>query len=211
MLYSIYQITNLVNGKSYIGFTANKFPHNRWKQHCRLSKHPTHKDYSLIHKAIRKYGSNNFHFSIICQSNNKQDALEAEKIIILQNDAITKGYNLSVGGTAPMLARNHSTTTKAKMSSKKLGSKNHFYGKTHSDETKQRISSANKGKRCGENSPNISYRKDYRITFQDGSFTIVNGIRKFCRDNGYRYRSVLAVQNNERSYHKNIIKVEKLT
>ena len=58
----IYKITNLINGKSYIG--KSKDPEKRWKSHKDPDK------FSYIANAIKKYGENNFKFEIIekCES-----------------------------------------------------------------------------------------------------------------------------------------------
>ena len=53
----IYKIENLLNGKSYIGQSI-EIEH-------RLAKHKCAKDNFYIHRAIRKYGINNFSFEIL--------------------------------------------------------------------------------------------------------------------------------------------------
>lgn len=54
MPYLIYRITNLVNGKAYIGFTKNTLEW-RWQQH-RNGTCPS----SILFKAIKKYGKTAF-------------------------------------------------------------------------------------------------------------------------------------------------------
>ena len=53
----IYKITNLINGKSYIGQT-NDFQR-------RMREHQTKKDEYAIHLAIQKYGKDAFSYEII--------------------------------------------------------------------------------------------------------------------------------------------------
>ena len=53
----IYTITNNLNGKTYVGQSINI--ENRWGKHCR-----THDDFA-IHKALDKYGKENFTFKIV--------------------------------------------------------------------------------------------------------------------------------------------------
>ena len=55
-------IFNLINGKIYIGQTQNL---NRWKEHLYIADNSTYAKHKLIHKAIAKYGKNNFTFTII--------------------------------------------------------------------------------------------------------------------------------------------------
>ena len=53
----IYKITNLKNGKSYIGQSVHI--ERRWSEHCIPSSK------SLIGKAIQKYGKENFSFQVL--------------------------------------------------------------------------------------------------------------------------------------------------
>ena len=57
----IYKITNKINNKSYIG--QSKDIQRRWKEHIKHSK-DIH-DTQVIYLAIRKYGLENFKFSIV--------------------------------------------------------------------------------------------------------------------------------------------------
>ena len=59
----IYKITNNQNGKAYIGQTKN---FNR-----RIKEHKKASDDYLIHKAIQKYGCNNFTYEIIEECNDE--------------------------------------------------------------------------------------------------------------------------------------------
>ena len=60
----IYCYTNKINGKKYIGQTIN--PQLRYNAHKSNYKNPNHIEYnSLIHKAFRKYGFNNFTYEVL--------------------------------------------------------------------------------------------------------------------------------------------------
>lgn len=60
----IYCYTNKINGKKYIGQTIN--PQLRYNAHKSNYKNPNHKEYnSLIHKAFRKYGFDNFIYEVL--------------------------------------------------------------------------------------------------------------------------------------------------
>ena len=63
-IYSIYIITNNINGKKYTGYSSD--PYIRWANHQSLSRN--NKNTKILYKAIRKYGIENFIFEVIYQS-----------------------------------------------------------------------------------------------------------------------------------------------
>lgn len=101
-IYSIYRITNLVNGKVYIGQTSRD-PELRFEEHIKQSRSKYSKHTHLIHKAIAKYGEENFKFDVIFVAFTHQDICDAEKYFIKEYDCCTidgndKGYNYTRGG-----------------------------------------------------------------------------------------------------------------
>ena len=97
----IYKITCLPNGKIYIGQTAKTIEH-RWKNHCGVALR--HSDNAYLHKAIRKYGPENFTVeevaSYMAETKKELKVLldEAEKKYIQEFDSFKNGYNLTLGG-----------------------------------------------------------------------------------------------------------------
>jgi len=75
----IYKITNKINGKCYIGRTKRKLIY-RIAEHKRNAKKKSIK--YPIYNAIRKYGINNFEYSIIDTAKNEKDLLEKEQTYI---------------------------------------------------------------------------------------------------------------------------------
>jgi group I intron endonuclease len=96
MSYTLYKITNSINGKVYIGYTKNA--KTRFKDHIRHAK-SSHTNQRL-HSAIRKYGAENFSFLIVDTVENKLDAIQREiELITTFNSTDPKiGYNLTNGG-----------------------------------------------------------------------------------------------------------------
>lgn len=97
MLGKIYKITNLINGKIYVGQTTKSLK-ERFQKHCWGT---TEKDsYHLnmaIKKAIKKYGKENFTIELIEEVETiKLD--EREVYWISYYDSYNKGYNCTKGG-----------------------------------------------------------------------------------------------------------------
>lgn len=87
MSIGIYKIENLINGKIYIGQSIHI--EKRWKEHCRASSE------SLISKAIKKYGKENFSFQILEETKdlNSLNLLESNYIKKF-NSLVPNGYNI---------------------------------------------------------------------------------------------------------------------
>jgi len=86
-----YEIINKVNGKCYIGITINF--NRRIKQHQKASSN------SLIHKAILKYGEDNFIYTILAENLSIEEAEEMEIQLIKERNSLSpNGYNLAKGG-----------------------------------------------------------------------------------------------------------------
>jgi len=112
----IYKITNIKNNKCYIGVTTQKNPNDRWNAH--KSSIRNGRGCPLLMKAFNKYGESSFTFEviIICFD---EDVFKFENEYIKKyNSASPHGYNVAEGGNIGMS----------------------FLGKTHSEETKKKIS-----------------------------------------------------------------------
>lgn len=89
----IYQITNLINNKIYIGQTNNIT--KRWSNH-KCCNSPD----MVIAKAIKKYGINNFKFEILYRNIPIEQIDELErKTIEEKKSRIPNGYNVALGGS----------------------------------------------------------------------------------------------------------------
>ena len=94
----IYKITNLINGKIYIGQSINI--QQRWKAHRSKPFYKEGEQYQTpFYRAIRKYGLNNFSFEVI-EECFESELNDKEQYYIQYYDTINpaKGYNLTKGG-----------------------------------------------------------------------------------------------------------------
>lgn len=91
----IYKYTNLINGMVYIGQTKQTLEQRDYKHQTQLN------DNTYFHRAIKKYGRNNFSLELV-EDNipfNKLDEKEKYYIDYFESFYTTgKGYNLTQGG-----------------------------------------------------------------------------------------------------------------
>ena len=89
----IYQITNNINGKKYIGLTYLDDPIERWKKHLREIK--SHQDKRPLYDAMKKHGIENFTFQVLEETDFPE---EREQYYIQLFQTFGKGYNATLGG-----------------------------------------------------------------------------------------------------------------
>lgn len=133
----VYEITNNVNGKSYIG--SSSAIRRRISDHFRDLRKNRHSN-SYLQRAWNKYGEDAFSFRtiILCDPEN---LLFYEQACL---DALRPEYNIAKDAEAPMRGMKLSEEHKRKISEAKIGNTNMF-GKHHSEETRQKMSEAHKG------------------------------------------------------------------
>lgn len=89
--YSVYVHTNKINGKKYVGQSSNIIERqkNGGKNYFSSTK---------FHRAIQKYGWENFTHEILYENLNKEAANKIERDLIKKYDSINNGYNIQEGG-----------------------------------------------------------------------------------------------------------------
>lgn len=134
----IYKISNNFDENLYVGFTSRSIE-ERWKQHVYLSN----KSESFLHRAIKKYGIDNFKIEVIAKSSNIEycrDVLEPY-YIKQYNSYAPNGYNMTLGGEGTLgYSFLHSDQTREKI-------RNSHLGKIHTEETKEKMRKAKLGKK----------------------------------------------------------------
>lgn len=139
--YGIYKITNLLNGKMYIGqhrtdnLDDGYMGSGKW-----------------LERAIKKYGVENFRkeWIMFCEDADELNYWErvfVDETWVMRSDT----YNLCLGGEGggTFMGRHHSESTKQTMSASHKGNKN-CLGKKLSIETKMKISKSLLGKKVSD-------------------------------------------------------------
>lgn len=100
MPYYVYIIQNKISLKLYVGETKNY--KTRFQNHKIGHKKKNH---FYIHKAIKKYGADNFVFKVIAEFETLREAYdnEIELIAYYKSDQSKYGYNLTKGGEGSVL------------------------------------------------------------------------------------------------------------
>lgn len=158
-IYTIYKATNKSNGKSYLGFDS-KWP-NRMNQHKRNYLHKNLKFYD----AIKKYGWDNFDWSIVYQSIDGNHTLNCmENFFIEEYDSFRNGYNMTLGGEGALGYKptpEHILKNKMKNS----GANHANFGKHLSNSTKQKISEKNSGSNNGNFGKKLIFSEKHKKKF----------------------------------------------
>lgn len=211
----IYKITNLKNGKIYIGQTIKSLK-ERWRLHKFCSMHPEKYADTRLSRAIRKHGLENFTIEEIEKCENLDLLNEREVYWITFYNTIKTGYNVLHGGknskhseeskqkiskanfgrkfteewkinisnskkgqvsrrgfkmpdhvkTAllkanknKVLSEEHKNKISVALSKKRNGENNPFFNKTHSDETKLKMSEKRAGRKPNQKIKECEYQK----------------------------------------------------
>jgi group I intron endonuclease len=126
----IYKVTNNVNGKIYIGQTIQGIVRRKAEHKCHAN---THRSNSPFAKAIRKYGVEQFSWEVLHIATTLEELNEKEIFYIEHCNSTTKGhgYNVEEGGKQPITPLR--------------GEDHPMYGKTHSEESKRKMSESGMG------------------------------------------------------------------
>lgn len=158
--YTVYKHVNKINGKVYVGLTNNV--KRRWRNSGYF-----YKGSPYFKHAIDKYGWDNFEHEILFEHLTEEEAKqkETEMVLYYRSNEPEYGYNLTNGGdlnvpneeirkqisnTQRKRMQNPEVRQKIKLGSQKReqkykqqGIKNPFYGKTHTKESRQKMSKSN--------------------------------------------------------------------
>lgn len=138
----VYSIFNLFNLKVYIGSSINL--KQRERSHFNALKSNRHYNKHL-QRAYNKYGEKYFIFNILENCNADDLSAKEQFYIDFYNSAnISFGYNILPTAYSTYGFR-HSEETLVAMSECKIGNKNSFYKKSHTEDTKKHLSEVLRG------------------------------------------------------------------
>lgn len=175
----IYEIVNVINGKRYIGQTVQQAT-RRWTEHRYRLSVGTH-DNAHLQNAWNKYGKTAFTFNIIDVANSIEELNKKEQLLIGHHKSTDKkfGYNIKSGGS----------------------------NARHSDESKQKISSALRGRTHGKKTVIkrvLARRKEkYPLVISpNGKAFEVLDVTNFCRTHGLQPTGMFEVINKTARHYK---------
>lgn len=138
--FGIYRITNLVNGKTYIGKTGVSFG-DRWDCH-KAQLNGGYHDNPHLQKAWNKYGAKSFEFAVVEAVDDVSVLNDLERKYIKEYRSIGECYNILDGGDGGSLLGSHLSED----ARRKIGEKNriNMTGRKASEETKKKMSNSQK-------------------------------------------------------------------
>lgn len=167
----VYKVTNLIDGKIYVGQTAQTL----WRRR-RAHENECARSTAYFHRSLKKHGFENFQWEEIESCHSKEELHAREIYWIEQFQCMAPaGYNSAEGGKGGAYLESHkrrisealtgrviSEATRQKISllkkgrkqspetiakfKERIGEKNHFFGKKHSEETRKLIGEKSKGR-----------------------------------------------------------------
>jgi group I intron endonuclease len=181
----IYKITNLINGKVYIGQTIHLLG-TRWSQHYAKSS-----NYPKLSNAIKKYGKENFTIKELEICNSMEELNKKEEYWIKELDSINKGYNLCEGG-GNSKGYKHTKESRKKMSNARKGKTyEEIYGKEQAVKIKIKRQDQNSGKN------NINYGKIGKLNHNYGKSINKKAKEAFNRTNQARMTPIICIETGK--------------
>jgi len=187
----IYRITNLVNGKIYIGKTIQGLARRRSEHIHRFNLgERNHK----LYLAMRKHGLENFKFEVLCCALKIEYLDQLEIQFIKEYNSFNRGYNMTCGGEAI-----------AEETRRKIGL-------AHKG---RKVTWAQKGWITRRNNPDAKHPKDYvakganntnsksyLVRFPCGKEDRISGLNQFCKANSLTKKCLLATLGGDQYHHK---------
>lgn len=163
-MYQVYVVVNRLNGKMYVGSTERELK-VRWQKHLVKTNEGS---LCTLHKAIRKYGRDNFDIRMIEEYPTREAMLvgEIEYIAYFDTYKSEYGYNDTPGGDGG------NTNGGKKFSEEwKLNMSEARKGIIFSDEHKENLSKSHKGHTAPNRKLTFEQAEEIRKEYENSSFT----------------------------------------
>lgn len=196
----IYETTNLINGKKYIGKHKSNSFDNKYYGSGRLFK-----------EDLAKYGKENFSIRVLEEIDNENDLHERETYYIKLFDAVRspKYYNNSYGGEQEgwQGVNRMFKYNKEKWIESRKKSANSLSGRTHSKEWRNNISKGLKGKPKSEEhrlhlrnvKKAFSAEQRYKIGLNFGTLGKTSSLKGLTKENSETLRKISESQRKTKS------------
>lgn len=195
----IYKITNKVNGKVYIGQTKYDF---KSRYHDNLVKYTHNKHLKF---SIEKYGIKNFQIEPCLDIAFSEIELNIkEQCYIKIYNSYLEGYNLTLGGEG---IKGLPKELHGMYGVHRYGKENPFYGKKHTNRTKEKISiKAKKRNIKGEQNPNYN---NHKLIGEKNPMYGVSPKERMSREKYYTWKAktIANLQGNKNPNAKKVINI----
>jgi hypothetical protein len=217
----VYRLDHISNSSFYIGYKKSSRP-------------PFDDGYLSSSSYVKKIGTQNFSKTIIAVFFHHDDAYAYEQQLIWENlkdpNLLNKQY--SRGGISRAIApmspetrkrisdlakrRTCSEETREKLSKSTSGSSNPMFEKTHSPETKLRISRLNKPhseetkqrmREARSNGKNYNI-KSWKLQLPSGQIVFIEDLKTYCVENNLIYNSLMSKRKISRGPMKDYLLIE---
>lgn len=191
------------NGKRYIGQTCLN-PERRW------NNGHGYDNCTYMHRAIEKYGWDNFKHEILCVVHTRKVANLFEQHYIAKYDTFNEehGYNLTEGG-AGVVGCTWDEERKRERSKRISGEGNPMYGRRHSEESLKKMSENRKGKYVSPEmrefrsnilrEANRKRRTPIRQLDMDGNLVAIHdGFGELEKSTGFKHSDIIGVCQGKR-------------
>lgn len=164
-MHYLYHIENQINGKIYVGKSMERGD-SRWQEH--LCDARSGRTKMPLHRAIKKYGPENFSYNIISMYGTQEEALLAEvDLIAYLRSQEVELYNVTAGGEGTSFKRGPRSVEHQRNAHK--FPKGHIpwnKGGTHTDEARKKVSKNATGRKISD-----AQRQEIKDLYLSGKYT----------------------------------------